>query len=176
MDHTNMNGSTATSGQMGSTDRYSAMGIQSGSLHKKDLKFVVMAASSNMLEIEASRLALQSASSSAVKDFARMMVEHHTMAASEMKTMLATKGAMIPDTALLPRHRMQLEMLSSLQGAAFDKMYMRVMVDSHEEDVDEFEDETTDARDADIRAFTTRMLPVLQQHYTMSKDIRKQVK
>ncbi|HEY0059775.1 MAG TPA: DUF4142 domain-containing protein [Flavisolibacter sp.] len=175
-DHSGMNQGTNTGGQMNSTGRYAAMGVRQGTLHNKDLKFIVMATSSNMLEIEASRLALQNASSSVVKDFAGMMVEHHTMAASEMKNMLSSKGAMIPDTAMLPRHRMQMEMLSGLQGAAFDKMYARIMVDAHEEDVDEFEDETTDARDADIRAFTKRMLPTLQTHYTKAKDLRKQVK
>jgi putative membrane protein len=175
-DHTNMSQGTDASGQMTSTGRYSAMGIQPGSLHRKDLKFVVHDRSSNMQEIESTRLALQYASNSAVKDFANMMVEHHTMAVTEMKSLLAGKGAMIPDTTMMPRHRMQMETLSALQGAAFDKMYMRIMVDAHEEDVDEFEDETTDARDADIRAFTTRMLPALQMHYTKAKDLRKQVK
>lgn len=175
-DHAGMNHGTDAGGQLTSAGRYAAMGVQPGSLHRKDLKFIMLANSSNKLEIEASRLALQNASNTAVKDFARMMVDHHTMAASEMKTMLSSKGAMIPDTVLLPRHRMQMEMLSNLQGAEFDKMYTRIMVDAHEEDVDEFEDEVTDARDADIRAFTAKMLPTLQMHYTRSKELRKQLR
>lgn len=176
-DHTGMNhGTTDAGGQMTSTGRYAAMGVQTGSLHKKDMKFVMLANSSNMLEIQASQLALQNASSQAVKDFAAMMVQHHTMAATEMKNMLANKGAMIPDTAMLSRHRTQIDLLSSLQGAAFDKAYMRLMVDAHEEDVDEFEDETTDARDADIRAFATRMMPTLRTHYTRAKELRKQIR
>ena len=73
-------------------------------------------------------------------------------------------------------HRLQMETVAAAQGADFDKAYMRIMVDAHEEDVDEFEDETTDARDADIRAFTTRMLPTLQMHYTQAKDLRKEVR
>jgi putative membrane protein len=93
-----------------------------------------------------------------------------------MKKMLASKGAMIPDTAMLSRHRMQMEMVSNLQGADFDRAYMRIMVDAHEEDVDEYEDETTDARDADIRAFATRMMPTLRMHYTRAKELRKQVR
>jgi putative membrane protein len=50
------------------------------------------------------------------------------------------------------------------------------MVDAHEEEVDEYEDETTDARDADIRAFATRMMPTLRMHYTRAKELRKQVR
>ncbi|MDQ3276870.1 MAG: DUF4142 domain-containing protein [Bacteroidota bacterium] len=164
------------SGTMTSTGRYAALGVQTGNLHRKDAKFVVLAASSNNLELQLSQLAQQRASSQAVKDFASMMVEHHTMAGQEMKSLLSQKGAIVPDTALLPIHRLQLETVTAAQGADFDKAYMRIMVDAHEEDVDEYEDETTDARDADIRAFATRMLPTLRTHYTKAKDVRKQVK
>jgi putative membrane protein len=176
-DHSGMNqGSSDMSGSMISTGRYQALGITTGNLHRKDVKFIVMAASSNNLELQLSQMAQQRATSQAVKDFAAMMVQHHTKAGQEMRTMLAGKGASVPDTALLPMHRLQMETVAAAQGAAFDKAYMRIMVDAHEEDVDEYEDETTDARDADIRAFTTRMLPILQTHYAQAKEVRKQVK
>jgi putative membrane protein len=176
-DHSGMNqGSSDMSGSMISTGRYQALGVTTGSLHRKDVKFIVMAASSNNLELQLSQMAQQRATSQAVKDFAAMMVQHHTKAGQEMRTMLAGKGASVPDTALLPMHRLQMETVAAAQGAAFDKAYMRIMVDAHEEDVDEYEDETTDARDADIRAFTTRMLPILQTHYAQAKEVRKQVK
>ncbi|HEV7331222.1 MAG TPA: DUF4142 domain-containing protein [Flavisolibacter sp.] len=164
------------SGTMTSTGRYQAMGVTTGNLHRKDAKFIVMAASSNNLELQLSQLAQQRATSQAVRDFAAMMVEHHTMAAQQMKTLLSSKGASVPDTALLPMHRLQMESVTAAQGADFDKAYMRIMVDAHEEDVDEYEDETTDARDADIRAFTTRMLPTLRTHYARAKEVRQQVK
>jgi putative membrane protein len=169
-------GSSDMSGSMMSTGRYQALGVSTGSLHRKDAKFVVMAASSNNLELQLSQMAQQRATSQAVKDFAAMMVQHHTKAGQEMRTMLASKGASVPETALLPMHRLQMETVAAAQGAAFDKAYMRIMVDAHEEDVDEYEDETTDARDADIRAFTIRMLPTLQAHYAQAKEVRKQVK
>jgi putative membrane protein len=175
-------GTTGTTGNMGdasgqltSTGRYQAMGVTMGSLHKKDMKFIMVAHSSTMLEIEASRLALQSASNQAVKDYAQMMIDHHTMSGQEMKQMLSTKGVTIPESAMLDRYRSKLEMLQGLQGADFDKAYMRIMVDAHEEDLDEYEDETTDARDADIRAFTVKMMPILRTHYTKAREIRKQL-
>jgi putative membrane protein len=171
-DHGTMNDA---GGQLTSTGRYQAMGVQTGSLHKKDMKFIMVAHSSNMLEIESSRLALQNGSSQAVKDYAQMMIEHHTMAGQQMKQMLSSKGVMIPDTAMLDRYRSKIEMLRGLQGADFDKAYIRIMVDAHEEDLDEYEDEITDARDADIRAFTAKMMPTLRTHYTRAREIRKQL-
>jgi putative membrane protein len=170
-----MNNMGNEGGQLSTTGRYEAMGIQTGSLKRKDVKFTVMANSSNMMELQASQMAAQKATNSAVKDFASMMVQHHTMATQEMKQLLSSKGAMIPDSAMLPMHRIRMEMLQNLQGADFDKAYMRIMVDAHEEDVDEFEDEVTDAADADIRAFASRMLPILTQHYARAKEVRKQL-
>lgn len=164
------------SGQMTSTGRYSAMGVKQGSLHRKDMKFVMLANSSNMMELELSQMAVQKATNPAVKDFANMMVQHHTQAGQEMKQLLSAKGTMIPDTAMLSRHRTRMDLLQNAQGADFDRAYMRIMVDAHEEDVDEYEDETTDARDADIRAFAKKMLPTLRTHYTRAKEVRKQVK
>lgn len=173
--HTDQSTMNDAGGQLTSTGRYQAMGVQTGTLHKKDMKFIMMAHSSNMLELETSRIALQNASSQAVKDFAQMMVDHHTMAGQEMKQMLSTKGVMIPDSAMLGRYRSKIEMLRGMQGADFDKAYMRMMVDAHEEDVDEYEDETTDARDADIRAFTVKMMPILRTHYSKARELRKQL-
>ena len=83
---------------------------------------------------------------------------------------------MLPDSFLLERHRSRVDMLANMQGADFDRAYVRLMVDAHEEDVDEFEDETTDARDADLRAFATRMMPILRMHYDRAKELRKSMR
>lgn len=167
---------TDTMEQMISTGRYAAMGVKQGSLHQKDMKFMMLANSSNMMELELSQIAAERATNQAVKDFATMMVQHHTTTGQEMKQLLSGKGAMIPDTAMLARHRNRINTLQNMQGADFDKAYMRIMVDAHEEDVDEYEDETKDARDADIRAFATRMMPTLRTHYDKAKEVRKQLK
>lgn len=173
--NTGTTGTGEVSGQMTSVGRYAAMGVQMGSLHRKDMKFVMEANSSNSMELQLSQIALQKATSPAVKEFAQMMVQHHTMAGQEMKQLLSSKGTAIPDSVMLPAHRMRMEMLQNLQGADFDKAYMRIMVDAHEEDLDEYEDVLDDARDADIRTFANKMLPTLRTHYSHAKDTRKKV-
>jgi len=169
----NRNNANTNRTTMQSTGRYSALGVTTGSLHRKDMKFIMLAASSNHMELELARLAQQNAASQEVKDFAEMILRDHTAAGVEMKTMLSKKGTMIPDTAMLPKHRIHIDHLRGLQGAEFDRAYIGMMVDAHEDDIDEYEDETTDARDADIRAFARKTLPVLQKHHTRAKEIRK---
>jgi putative membrane protein len=151
------------------------MRIKPGSLHKKDVKFLVEAASSSKLEIELGQLAQQKGVSQEVKDFGAMMIKDHTMATQELKSIVASKGASIPDT-LMPKHRALMDRLNGLEGAAFDKAYMSVMRDAHENDIDEFEDETKDARDADVRAFAAKQLPILKGHHTHAKDAKAPMK
>lgn len=149
--------------------------IQAGSLHKKDVKFLVEAASSSRMEIELGQMAQQKGASQQVKDYGAMMVRDHTKATEELKSVVSSKGASIPDT-LMPKHRAMMDRLNGLEGAEFDKAYMAVMRDAHENDIDEFEDETKDARDADVKAFATKQLPVLQQHHHQAKDAKGPMK
>jgi putative membrane protein len=149
--------------------------IQAGSLHKKDVKFLVEAASSSRMEIELGQMAQQKGASQQVRDFGAMMVRDHTLATQELKSIVSSKGASLPDT-LMPKHRALMDRLNGLQGAEFDKAYMAVMRDAHENDIDEFEDETKDARDPDVKAFATKQLPVLQGHHQHAKDAKAPMK
>ena len=149
--------------------------IKAGSLNKKDVKFLVEAASSSRMEIELGQLAQQKGVSQEVKNYGAMMVKDHTMATQELKSLVTSKGASIPDT-LLPKHRVLMDRLNGLNGAAFDKAYMSVMRDAHENDIDEFEDETKDAVDADVKAFASKQLPILQGHHNHAKDSKGTMK
>lgn len=149
--------------------------INPGTLHKKDVKFLVEAASSSRMKIELGQLAQQKGSTQEIRDYGAMMVQDHTKASEELKALVASKGASFPDT-LMPKHRALMDRLNGLEGVEFDKAYMNVMRDAHENDIDEFEDETKDARDPDVRAFATKQLPVLQGHHQHAKDSKGTMK
>lgn len=145
--------------------------INPGSLHKKDVKFLVEAASSSQMEIVLGQIAQQKATSAEVKHYATMMINDHTKATDELKSLISSKGASIPDT-ILPKHRALMDRLNGVEGADFDKTYMSVMRDAHENDIDEFEDEAKDAKDPDVKAFAAKQLTVLQQHQKHAKDAK----
>ncbi|ANE49774.1 DUF4142 domain-containing protein [Flavisolibacter tropicus] len=149
--------------------------IQAGSLQKKDVKFLVEAASASRMEIELGQLAQKKGASQQVKDYGAMIVRDHTKATEELKSVVASKGASIPDT-LMPKHKALMDRLNGLEGAEFDKEYMAIMRDSHEKAIDEFEDETKDAKDPDVKAFATKQLPVLQSHHQQAKEAKGPMK
>jgi putative membrane protein len=51
-----------------------------------------------------------------------------------------------------------------------------MMVDDHKEDVDNFEEEVKDGNDADLKAFASKTLPVLNKHLTSIKAIQDGMK
>src|SRR5690349_2649834 len=73
--------------------------------------FVDMAASSNMFEIESSKLALEKASTQPAKDFAQHMIDDHLKAGAEMKAAADAEGIKVP-AALDDKHIADLDNLA----------------------------------------------------------------
>jgi putative membrane protein len=64
--------------------------------------------------------------------------------------------------------------LSKLSGNAFDKAYMRAMIEDHQEDVSEFRQESQSAKDPDVRQFAAKTLPTLEEHLRIAEDTGSQ--
>ena len=82
--------SQGTSGHSGGMSR------SMGTLNAQDREFVLLAAMGGMGEIEMARLALQRASSEAVKQYAQRMIDDHTKANEELMRLASAKGIMLP--------------------------------------------------------------------------------
>lgn len=147
----------------------------SSTLSDDDNKFVLKAASGGMMEVELGRLAQQKASSAQVKEFGSMMVTDHTKANDELKSLAQAKGITLPAT-MKDEHQKHVKDLSEKTGVEFDKAYMKMMVDDHKEDIDDFEDCSKDSKDADLKAFATKTLPVLQKHLASAKTTHDALK
>lgn len=136
-----------------------------------DMEFAMTAAGKDMYEIQASQLAVQRGSAPAVRNYAQMLVNHHTMSSNELKTILSAKG-MAPPPALPADKQAKVTRLQALQGAAFDREYVRVTgVQDHQAAITVFENASRNLADADLRNFATKTLPVLRQHLRSAQDI-----
>ena len=146
-----------------------------GSLSSDDRDFLTKAAQGGLMEVELGRLAAQKAQSADVKRFGQRMVDDHSKANTELKTLASAKGMTVPTDLSADGKEAQTK-LSKLSGADFDKEYMTLMVDDHQEDVAEFEKESRDADDPDVKAFAAKTLPTLQQHLQMAQSINSKLK
>ena len=60
--------------------------------------------------------------------------------------------------------------LSKLSGAAFDRAYMKAMVDDHVKDVSEFKKEAKSGTDPEVKAWAAKTLPTLEEHLKMARE------
>jgi putative membrane protein len=158
--------SSEQAGQMpkGSADR----------LASADNSFVMEAAKGGMAEVQMGTLARDKASNADVKKFGQRMVDDHSKANDELKAIAAAKGVTLP-ASLDASHQAVYDRISKLNGAAFDKAYMKDMVSDHKKDVAEFRKQSQSGRDPEIKAFAAKTLPTLEEHLKMAESIEASV-
>lgn len=146
----------------------------SAQLSSQDQKFMMDAAKGGMMEVELGRLAARKASNADVKSFAQRMVDDHGKANTQLKSIAAQKGVTLPAT--LPADmKQEMDHLSKLSGAEFDRMYMSHMLKDHKKDVSEFEKQASKGADSSVKSFAQQTLPTLREHLTMAQSIASKV-
>ncbi|MGY3214677.1 DUF4142 domain-containing protein [Mucilaginibacter sp. HD30] len=128
-----------------------------------DAKFVVDAGNGGMTEVELSKLAQQKATNAKAKEFADMMVMDHSKANDELKALAKAKNVTLPDSVNADSKKMWDE-LNAKTGKDFDKAYVSTMVSEHKKTVSMFENASKDLKDAELKAFVDKTLPVLKGH------------
>ena len=140
-----------------------------------DMKFAMEAAVGGMEEVQLGQLAAQKGATDEVRQFGQKMVDDHSKANDDLKQVASSKGWMLP-ASLDAKHQADVDKMSSLSGAAFDRAYVKMMVSDHKKDVGEFQKESTRGADSDIKSFATRTLPTLQEHLQMIQRIDAKMK
>lgn len=138
------------------------------------LKFAAKAAQGGRAEVEMGRMAAQRGSDPAVKAFGQRMVDDHSKANDELKSVAAKNNITLPGE-MSAMQKTEMDKLSKLSGAAFDKAYLSLMVKDHEKDVKEFQMQATGGTNADIKNFASTTLPTLQSHLQMARDTAAKV-
>jgi putative membrane protein len=135
-----------------------------------DKTFVNNAAMGGMMEVELGKVAVSKAHSDDVKKFGQRMVDDHTKANDELKKVAASKSITLPSD-MGAKHKAEVDKMSAMSGAAFDRAYMQMMVSDHKKDVAEFQKESTTAKDSDIKNFASTTLPTLKEHLQEAERI-----
>ena len=150
--------------------------------------FARQAMLANKAEVKLGELAGQRAQSPAVKEFARMMVHDHGNGLNSLKQ--AVKGFNVDEPAQLdPKHQALYDRLSKLDGAAFDREYMKAMVEGHREVANMLDDRagqspsakgtsgTDNSRlDTSVNQWASKALPTTKQHLQKAQQISSGLK
>ena len=137
--------------------------------NSSDSDFALEAAAGGMMEVELGKLAQNKAIAPKVMQLANMMVADHTKANNELKAIAATKSIKIP-TLLDEQHQKDYDKLSKMERKNFDKAYTEYMVKDHKDDIEKFKKEAKDGKDAALKNFAAKHVPILEHHLKMSQE------
>ncbi|WP_161947669.1 DUF4142 domain-containing protein [Rufibacter ruber] len=137
-------------------------------------EFLNEAASSSMMQIQLAKLVQQRSAKPEVRQFAEMMMDHHTKAALEVHS-IASGMNMTPPAVLMPAHQKAVDKLSKLSGKELDEEYMEFMEDLHEYDIAKFEVASNKAPTVSVKAFAVRTLPILRVHLDSADKLESKI-
>ena len=135
-------------------------------LSQQDRDFVQKAAEGGMAEVELSKIAEKSENPE-VKRFAEKMVRDHSAANTELTSTASRLGAEMLKT-LDAEHQKVRDRLRSMHGTTFDRQYMQVMVEDHDQAVKLFRQEAGSANNTELKQFAQKTLPTIEQHQKMA--------
>lgn len=162
----NGNANTKTGGSANANRSANANAGRSS--NSADVKFAMATAMDGMTEVELGRLAVQKGTSDAVKQFGQRMIDDHTNANQQLTQLASSKGITLP-TSLDAKHAAMVQKFQAMSGAAFDRAYAKQMVQDHKKAVAMFQKEAASGMDAEMKAFASNTLPILQGHLSMAQ-------
>jgi putative membrane protein len=149
-----------------------AVGQASAELTTTTKGFVDAAATSDMYEVEAGKLAQMRAHMPELKKFAGDMVDAHTKTSDQLKSILARSAPnVMPPTQLDSRREGMLNDLKGAKDADFDGRYIAQQIAAHDEAVILMRGYAKDGGNSEIKAFAVETQPKVQMHLDMINDI-----
>ncbi|MCF0052440.1 DUF4142 domain-containing protein [Dyadobacter chenwenxiniae] len=141
-------------------------------LAEDDTEFAVAAANGGMAEVALSKIAGDKATDPKVKEFAKQMITDHSKANDELKALAASKNITLPSAPNEEKQKAAAD-LGAKSGSDFDKAYISQMKKDHEQTVKLFEDAQKEVKDAELKAFIDKTLPVIKAHAEHVKTLDK---
>jgi putative membrane protein len=139
--------------------------------------FVTAAATSDMYEVTAGKIALQRSQSPAVKDFARQMVDAHTKTTDTLKGIIAANNIQVTPPAHVDSRRQG--MLDNLRGtspADFDHRYITQQIAAHKEADILMRGYAKDGDNTKIKTFAAETDKPVKMHLSMAQKLGATVK
>jgi putative membrane protein len=136
-------------------------------------EFAVMAASSDLFEIQSSELALERTDKAAVREFAQMMVTDHTKASEELKA-AAQKAQVSVPSEMSEKHVSQLQQLEAAPDAEFDTAYIAAQQAGHKEALALMQGYAQNGDSEPLKAHASKTAPIIQQHLEHAQKLTSQ--
>ena len=106
-----------------------------------------------------------------MKAFADTMVKDHTMANEDLAVVARNHNINFPP-AMPAKAKATYDKMAKLTGAAFDKAYVKDMVEDHTMDVAAYKKAMGEVKDEKLKEYVNKVGPIVEHHLQMIKDIQ----
>jgi putative membrane protein len=142
------------------------------SLSNTDRQFLITVAQTNLTEAHEGQMAQNQAASDDVKDLGRILATDCTHSYEELTELAAKAGIAIPKGGNVAKTR-SVEQLAHLKGNRFDVLYTKGQVVAQKRAIAVFKREVGHGRDGDLKAWASKMLPIIEKHLQLAEQSAK---
>jgi putative membrane protein len=154
-----------------------AVGDISAEMTSTTKGFVKAAATSDMYEVEAGKIARRRAQSPAVREFADHMIAAHTQTTDKLKSILASNNINVtPPAHLDDRRQGMIDDLRGAKAADFDHRYLSQQDAAHKEAEILMRGYAKDGDNVAIKGFAADTLPMVEDHLAMVQKLESSQK
>lgn len=130
-------------------------------LSAADVRFVQEEAAAGSGLLALSKLGVEHAQHSEVRNFATTLAADQSRAGAQLAALAFRKGTELPEEAASTRKERQAD-FQGLSGAEFDRKFLSRVINGYEREIERYKDAASGAGDADVKAWAAKMLPTLQ--------------
>lgn len=124
--------------------------------------------------VKASGLAISNSKNQQVIQFAKAMIDDHTLLADDLRKLETDNFVAATDT-IYPAHLQMISNLEKKKAADFDKAYLEMIIGQHEQQINLFK-AATQEKSSNVSAFAQKTILSLQAHLDSAKMISATLK
>lgn len=128
-----------------------------------DPGFANKIASGGMCEVKAGEIARSKSQNAKVKSFADTMITDHSKANAELQSLAEKKGWNLPKD-VDEKHKAKLDSLQAAGPGDFDRLYMSMMVESHNKTAELLREATVAVKDSEFKTWLGKTLNTVEAH------------
>jgi len=140
-----------------------------------EVEFLAKAISCDIAEVKLAERAMKQASNKDVQEFARKMKEDHTKHRDALLERAKVLKIGVVE-GLEKEHQERMDRLSKLEGAEFDREYMRFMVEGHEKALRMYESWSKKSSDKELGELVNRTIPTVKEHLEQARQLHNKLK
>jgi putative membrane protein len=134
------------------------------------VEFIQEALRTSLAEVQLASLAQSRSGNVKLRDYAQKVAADHGRSIQEMKGLLQTVNVVAPASPSVEAQALH-DKLAKLSGPEFDAAYLELMVESHEEAIEQYGAQTHANDNKELGAVASRSLPVLKEHLAGANEL-----